>query len=110
MTAEAGEEFPEQQRVAIDRLRQNARQRAPVMLAVDRVEAEADGHQRHQEAEEGDERRQRLARGGEQAQEQERILGGDRANLLDRAKDPGERHQHHQPFQHAHAGAGQMIR
>ena len=79
--AEPGEEFAEQQRVAIDRLRQNARQRAPVVLAVDGVEAEPDRHQRREKAEERHERGQRFARGGEQAQEQKRVLRGDVADV-----------------------------
>ena len=43
--------------------------------------ASAIDDQRQQEAEERDEGRQRLARGGEQAQEQERILA-DRSSLI----------------------------
>ena len=57
---EAGQEFSDQQRVAVDRLRQDAAHRAAVELAVDRIEAERDRHDRDQEAEERQERRQRL--------------------------------------------------
>src|SRR5207244_821535 len=69
-----GQEFSEQQRVAIDRLRQDAAERAPAVLAVDEVEAEPDRDERHQERQQRRERqRDRLARLGEQPQEQERI-------------------------------------
>ena len=34
-----GDEFPEQQRVAINGLRQDARERAPVEFAIDRIES-----------------------------------------------------------------------
>ena len=34
---QTGDEFPKQKRIAIDRLREDARERAPVMLAVDRI-------------------------------------------------------------------------
>ena len=49
-----GDEFSEQQRITINRLRQDTRQRAPVVLAVDRIEAEPDGDQRHQERQQCD--------------------------------------------------------
>ena len=50
MRGKAGQEFPEQQRVAVDRLRQDARHGAAVVFAVDGVEAEPDRHDRHQDA------------------------------------------------------------
>ena len=47
--------------------------------------------------------------GREQPQEQERVFRRDVPDLLDGAIERGERDQHHQPFQHAHARAGQMV-
>ena len=46
---------------------------------------------------------------GEQAQEQERVLRRGFLDLLDGAVERRERDQHDQPFEHAHAHAGQMV-
>ena len=51
-----GDEFSEQQRIAIDRLRQDARERTSIVLAVHRIEAEPDRDQRHQERQQGNQR------------------------------------------------------
>ena len=47
--------------------------------------------------------------GREQPQEQERILRRGVADLLGGEIDRRQREQHHQPFQHQHAHAGQMV-
>ena len=109
MVKSPGQKFSEQQRVAIDRLRQDARQRALIALAVDQVEADADGNQRDQEREHRNERGQAFARAGKKAQEQERVLGRNFADLLDAGVDYAERHQDDQPFQHDHPDAGQVV-
>ena len=103
-----GHELPEQKRVAIDRLRQDARKRAPVVLAVHRVEAKSDRDQRHQERQQRDQRQRSAA--GEQTQEQERILGRDLLDLVDRAAHDRDRGRHHENHQHHHENAGEVIR
>src|SRR5262249_31090366 len=72
-----GEELPEQQRVAVDRLRQDAGKRAPVVFAVDGIEAQPDREHRYQDGQEEQEvDRNALAFRGKQPQEQERVLRG----------------------------------
>ena len=107
--ARPGEELSEQQRVAIDRLRQQAAHRAAVELAVDAVEAERDGDDRDEEAEKGDERRQRRLGGGEQAQEDERVLADDAAHFADRRVDRAGAGDEHQQLQQPHAHAGEVV-
>src|SRR5262245_57254191 len=105
------EKFAEQERVAIDRLRQDPAERTLVVLAVDEIEAEPDRDERHKERQERDERqRQLIARAGEEPQEQERILGGDLPDLRDRRIDRRDAGEHYQPFEHPHAHAGQVVR
>src|SRR5690606_36945665 len=81
------QELARQQGIAVDRLRQHTGQRALGKLAVDRVKGERDRHQRHEERQEADKRRQRLLRGGEQPQEDERIIPRRLAQVLQRHVD-----------------------
>jgi hypothetical protein len=106
---DARQELSEQERVAVDRLGEHAAERAPAEFAVDGIEAEPDGDDRDEEAQERHEGRQRILRVGEQAQEEERILRGVRAEVLDRGDDRGDAGQQHQPFEHAHARAAEMV-
>ena len=108
---ERAQELPEQQRVAIDRLRQDARQRPAIELAVDRVEAQADRQQRNREAQRRREGKRHAARGrGENAQEQERVGFRHVAQLGERRRDRERAEGDHEQHQHHHAGATQVIR
>ena len=106
---EARDEFAGEQRVPVDRLGENAREGAPVVLAVDGIEAEADRHQRNEEAENADEGRQRRPVDGEQLEQQERIFRRGVAQAGDRAVERRRRGEQHQPFEHAHARAAEMV-
>jgi hypothetical protein len=79
------------------------------VLAIDRVEAEPDRHQRNEKRQKGHERRERLARRREQPQEQKWILRRDVFDLLDSSVDGSDGNQHDQPFEHPHAHTGEMI-
>jgi hypothetical protein len=46
---------------------------------------------------------------GEEAQEEERVLGGGGLQILDRGIDRAEACQQHQPFEDPHARAREMI-
>src|SRR5450432_620013 len=81
----SSEKLAQQQRIAVDRLRQHAAQRALVVLAVDKIEAEPDRDQRHQERQHRGER-QRATRPGEQFEEQERVFCDILPDLRNRPK------------------------
>ena len=102
--------MPEQQGVAIDRLRQHAAERAPVELAVDGVEAQPDRHQRDHEGERGDEGDRRLLRRDrEDAQEQVLVRLRDLAQRLQGEAHRQRAEHDHEQGQHQHAGAAEMI-
>src|SRR5262249_49554 len=108
---QAGAKLSEQERVAIDGLRQHARKRAPGVLAIDRIKRKANRHHRHKESaqEKQEGKRNVLARIRKQAQERERILWGGIADLLGGEIDGHESQDDDQTFDHAHTHAGEVI-
>jgi hypothetical protein len=91
-------------------LGEHAAHGAAAVFAVDGIEGERDGDERQQEAEKRHEGRQRFLRGGEQAEEQERVLANGVLDLADGAIDRPARGEQHQQHDEMHAGAGEMIR
>jgi hypothetical protein len=108
---ETREEFSEQQRIAIDRLRQDPAQGPLVELCVHRVEAQRDRNDRRHQPDRVDEReRYRVGRHRQQTEKEKRTLADRFANRRCRKPSQHEGNKKNQRLDHDHPNAAQLVR
>src|SRR2546422_6116428 len=106
---DARQKLAQQQGVPVNGLRQDAAERAPVVLAVHRIESQGDGRQREKESQKGDERGKWILLRREELQVHERVFRDRGAQLARGHKRGRKRGQEDQQFQQLHTHAAEVV-